>query len=69
MKSVKINVEYLKVVNYALCHNKIPICQSIDIVNTSEAPLEDVQVLCDLRPYLCRIPVDRLTPCDDQVIV
>ena len=54
MKSVKINVEYLKVVNYALCHNKIPICQSIDIVNTSEAPLEDVQVLCEgeyVTPY------------------
>ena len=54
MKSVKINVEYLKVVNYALCHNKIPICQSVDIVNTSEAPLEDVQVLCEgeyVTPY------------------
>ena len=46
MKAVDIDIDYLKTVNYALFHNRIPVCQSIHVVNKSEQPLDDVKVCC-----------------------
>lgn len=47
MDSIKINVDYLKTVNYALFHNKIPVCQSIELTNISDSAVEDVKVICE----------------------
>lgn len=46
MDEVKINIEYLKTVNYALFHNGIAICQSVELTNTSDHPVEDVTLSC-----------------------
>lgn len=46
MNLVKINAEYLKTANYALFHNHLPICQTIELTNISEKPLEEVKVTC-----------------------
>ncbi|MBU3854418.1 MAG: DNA helicase, partial [Candidatus Paraprevotella stercoravium] len=46
MKAVDIDIDYLKTVNYALFHNRIPVCQSVHVVNNSEQPLDDVKVCC-----------------------
>lgn len=46
MNLVKINADYLKTANYALFHNRIPICQSVEITNTSEEAIENVTVTC-----------------------
>lgn len=47
MSSIKISVDYLKLANYALYHNRIPICQSVEVTNTSEAPIENLKIACD----------------------
>lgn len=39
----QISIDYIKTVNYSLCHNHIPICRSIDVKNTGLEDLEDVQ--------------------------
>lgn len=46
MDIVKINVEYLKTVNYALYHNRIPVCQGVEVTNLSGSPIEEVKVKC-----------------------
>lgn len=46
MKSVNIDVDYLKTVNYTLFHNRIPVCQSVNVTNISDQPLSDVKVCC-----------------------
>ncbi len=46
MDIVKINVEYIKTVNYALYHNRIPVCQVVEITNLSGRPIEEVNVTC-----------------------
>ena len=54
MSPVKINVEYLKTANYALFHNRIPVCQAVEITNVSEHPVENVKVSCAgefISPY------------------
>lgn len=45
-KLVKINIEYLKTVNYALFHNRIPVCQGVELTNESDSLLEDVRLKC-----------------------
>lgn len=54
MNLVKINIEYLRVVNYALFHNGIRVCQEIEVKNESQTPIEDVKVFCIgefIEPY------------------
>lgn len=54
MNLVKINAEYLKTANYALFHNRIPVCQAVEITNVSERPVEGVKVVCSgefISPY------------------
>lgn len=46
MKSVNIDIDYLKTINYALFHNRIPVCQSVNVTNISNQPLNDVKVCC-----------------------
>lgn len=47
MDSIIINVDYLKTVNYALFHNRIPVCQSLELTNVSDIAVEDVKVICE----------------------
>lgn len=47
MKAVNIDIDYLKTVNYALFHNRIPVCQSVNVSNISEQVLNDVKVCCE----------------------
>lgn len=44
---IEVNIEYLRVVNYALYHNRIPVCQYVDINNTTDKPLADVKVVVE----------------------
>lgn len=46
MNLVKINADYLKTANFALFHNRLPICQTVEITNVSENPVEDVKITC-----------------------
>lgn len=47
MENIRINIDYLKNVNYTLYHNRIPVCQAIYITNTSDTMLQDVSVSCE----------------------
>ncbi|MDE7345539.1 MAG: DUF4011 domain-containing protein [Muribaculaceae bacterium] len=46
MNKVIIKTDYLKTSNYALFHNRLPICQAIEVTNISEESIEDVVVKC-----------------------
>lgn len=46
MKTVTLSVDCLKTVNYVLFHNRIPVCQSVEVTNVSERMLNDVRVVC-----------------------
>ena len=39
---IELNIDYLPAINYALVNNRIAICQSIELTNTSEEDLKDV---------------------------
>lgn len=52
MDSIKINVDYLKTVNYALFHNRIPVCQALELTNISDSAVEDVKVICEGEFFL-----------------
>ena len=41
---VNIDIDYLKTVNYALFHNRIPVCQLVNVTNISKQPLNDIKV-------------------------
>ena len=64
LKKIKTTADYLKTHNYALHHNRIPVCQAIEVTNVSEAPIEDVIVRCtgefvsdyESRPIGCIAP-------------
>ena len=47
MPTIKINIDYLKTVNYALYHNRIPVCQSVELTNTLQRNIGDVRVVCE----------------------
>lgn len=54
MSGLKVKVDYLQNVNYALMHNRIPVCQSVEIENTEAHDLHDLVVSCRgefLTPY------------------
>lgn len=38
---IEVNIECLRIVNYALYHNRIPVCQYVDISNTTDKPLDN----------------------------
>ncbi|MDE6310791.1 MAG: DUF4011 domain-containing protein [Muribaculaceae bacterium] len=46
MNTVKLSVDYLKTANYALFHNRMPVCRSLEITNESEQALTDVKITC-----------------------
>lgn len=46
MNLLRINAEYLKNANYALFHNRIPVCQTVEVTNVSEQPVEGVKLTC-----------------------
>lgn len=46
MNKVRIDADYIKTSNYALFHNRIPVCQAIDVTNITEEPIEDIAVRC-----------------------
>lgn len=47
MKSVNISVDYLKTANYALFHNGLPVCHSVELTNVSGQILNDLKVICE----------------------
>lgn len=47
MKSVNISVDYLKTANYALFHNGLPVCHSVELANVSGQILNDLKVICE----------------------
>lgn len=54
MKAVDIRLDYLKTVNYVMFHNRIPVCNSMEVANVSDTTLEDVMVTCEgelIRKY------------------
>ncbi len=46
MTHIDVNVDYIKAVNYSLHHNGIAVCQSLELKNTGDDELNDVQVHC-----------------------
>ncbi|MDE6741394.1 MAG: DUF4011 domain-containing protein, partial [Muribaculaceae bacterium] len=64
MKKIRIEADYLKVSNYALTHNRIPICRGVELTNLSESPIEDVTVRCSgefITDYKSQ-PIGRINP-------
>lgn len=41
---LSVSIDYIKTVNYSLCHNHIPICRSIEIRNDSDFDIENIQL-------------------------
>jgi len=54
MAVIEVNIDYIKTVNYALHHNGIAVCKSLEVKNTSGDELRNVQVHCEgkfIKPY------------------
>ena len=41
---IELHIDYIKNVNYALLHNHIPVCSSIELANVGEEDLLDISV-------------------------
>ena len=52
-EQVRLEVNILPVVNYALQQNGVPIVRSVSVVNNSTEKLEDVEVQISIQPELC----------------
>ncbi len=64
MMKVKIEANYLKTSNYSLYHNRIPVCQSVEITNITDQPLAEVIVKCEgeyISDAECQ-PIARINP-------
>lgn len=46
MNKIELNVGYIKAANYALIHNRIPVCQNLEIHNVSGEVLHDLVITC-----------------------
>ncbi len=46
MARIEVNVDYIKAANYALHHNGIAVCKSVEVKNAGAEELRDVQVHC-----------------------
>lgn len=44
---INICLEYYKAANYSLINNRIPICQSLELSNTSKTPIKNITVVCE----------------------
>ena len=54
MNKIELKVGYIKAANYALIHNRIPVCQNLEIHNISGEVLHDLQLICEgeyIAPY------------------
>lgn len=47
MNLIELNVGYIKAANYALIHNRMPVCQNLEIRNVSGETLHDLQLVCE----------------------
>ncbi len=52
-RQVRVESNVLPVVHYALQQNKIPVVRSLSIVNNSDEPLENIQLVIHAKPDLC----------------
>ena len=52
-RQVRVESNVLPVVHYALQQNKIPVVRSLSIVNNSDEPLENIQLVIYAKPDLC----------------
>lgn len=44
---IDIKIEYYKAANYSLINNRIPICQSLELTNTTSEPIHNILVVCE----------------------
>ena len=44
LDNLLVTIDYIKTVNYSLCHNHIPICRYIEIRNNGLGNIEDIQI-------------------------
>lgn len=51
MSNIQVQLEYFKVVNYALFHNRIPVCHFVEVFNPTDEPVNNLKVLCE-GPYV-----------------
>ena len=64
MNKLKLDADYLKTSNYALFHNRIPVCQAIEVTNITEEPIEEVAVSCSgefVADFKCE-PIRSINP-------
>ncbi len=55
-----INIDYHKAANYSLISNRIPVCRSLTMTNDTDAPVQDVLVMCEgeyLKPCQQQVPM------------
>ena len=56
---IDINIDYHKAANYSLINNRIPVCQTLTLTNRTEAPIGDLEVVCEgeyLMPSVQQVP-------------
>ncbi|MDE5870985.1 MAG: DNA helicase, partial [Muribaculaceae bacterium] len=64
MNKVRIEADYIKTSNYALFHNRIPVCQAIEVTNITEEPIGDIAVACSgefISDFHCQ-PIASINP-------
>ena len=55
---VQLQFSALQTVNFALQHNKVPLIHYLNIINNSDAPLENVELAITTSPSFC-LPFSR----------
>ncbi|MBQ7094516.1 MAG: DUF4011 domain-containing protein, partial [Clostridia bacterium] len=52
-RQVRVESDILPVVHYNLQQNRIPVVRSLSIVNNSDEPLENIQLVINAKPEMC----------------
>lgn len=64
MNKLRIDADYIKTSNYALFHNRIPVCQAIQVTNVTEEPIGNIAVKCSgeyVADFQCQ-PITGINP-------
>ncbi len=70
MSKISIKIEYLKAANYSLIHNRIPVCQSLEVTNGSDEPIYNLLLTCSGEMMReCSAPVIACVPAHESVRV
>lgn len=76
MKKIELTVGYIKAANYAMIHNRIPVCQNLEIRNVSGEMIPDLQFSCEgeyLTPYESAVitvlkPEDKIRVAEFEIV-